>query len=255
MSAHASTDWPEAVEVCNEEGRSDIVLLCEHASNHLPAEYRQLGLGERHLARHIAWDIGAAEVARRLSARLDAPAFLGTYSRLLIDLNRPLTSTGSIPLRSEDTDIPGNAAIDGAERTRRAELMFAPFHERVVAHLDRRKAEGRLTRIVTIHSFTPVFLGVARPWHVGVLYEDDGELAQKFLAALRTDHALVVGDNEPYRIEREGDYAIPVHATDRGNPAVLLEIRHDLIDTPEGVAAWAGRLAAILQPIIATPAA
>ncbi|TIT39763.1 MAG: N-formylglutamate amidohydrolase, partial [Mesorhizobium sp.] len=109
----------------------DIVLLCEHASNHMPAEYRQLGLDASHLRRHIAWDIGASEVTRLLSARLDAPAFLSGYSRLLIDLNRPLDSPGSIPLLSEDTDIPGNAGIDAAERDRRAKIMFSPFHDRV----------------------------------------------------------------------------------------------------------------------------
>ncbi len=140
-------------------------MLCEHASNHMPTEYRQLGLDASHLQRHIAWDIGAAEVTRLLSARLDAPAFLSGYSRLLIDLNRPLDTPGSIPVLSEDTDIPGNVGIHTAERDRRAEIMFSPFHERVAAHLDRRLAQGRPTRIVTIHSFTPVFLGVARPWH------------------------------------------------------------------------------------------
>lgn len=243
MSAHASADWPGAVEVCNEAGRSDVVLLCEHASNHMPAEYRRLGLDERHLARHIAWDIGAAEVARRLSARLDAPAFLGTYSRLLIDLNRPLTSAGSIPLRSEDTDIPGNAAIDGAEQARRAKLMFAPFHERVVAHLDRRKAEGRPTRIATIHSFTPVFLGAARPWHAGILYGEARGFGETILAALQRDRDLIVGANVPYVITREDDYAVPVHGDGRGLPAVLIEMRQDLISSAAGIEAWAQRLA------------
>jgi predicted N-formylglutamate amidohydrolase len=246
MSAHPSADWPEAVEVCNESGRSDIVLLCEHASNHIPAEYRGLGLDERNLARHIAWDIGAAEVARALSARIDAPAFLGAYSRLLIDLNRPLTSAGSICLRSEDTDIPGNAGIDGAERTRRAQRIFAPFHERVAAHLDRRKAEGRPTRIVTIHSFTPVFLGVARPWHAGILYGEAIGLGEAIVAALRRDRALNVGANVPYAITPEDDYAVPVHGDRRGLPAVLIEIRQDLISSAAGADAWAERLASAL---------
>jgi predicted N-formylglutamate amidohydrolase len=243
MSAHASADWPAAVEVCNEDGRSDVVLLCEHASNHIPADYRGLGLDQRHLARHIAWDIGAAEVARRLSARLDAPAFLGAYSRLLIDLNRPLTSGGSIPVRSEDTDIPGNAAIDDAERTRRAKLMFAPFHERVVAHLDRRKAEGRPTRIATIHSFTPVFLGTARPWHAGILYGEARGFGEAILAALQRERDLNVGANVPYVITREDDYAVPVHGDGRGLPAALIEMRQDLIASATGIEAWAGRLA------------
>ena len=246
MTAHAGKDWPGAVEVLNERGRSDVALLCEHASNHIPAEYGQLGLDARSLQRHIAWDIGAAEVTRLLSARLDAPAFFGGYSRLLIDLNRPLGAKGSIPLRSEDTDIPGNVGIDAAERARRAEIMFSPFHDRVAAHLDLRIAEGRPTRIITIHSFTPVFLGIARPWHAGVLHGAASDLAEALISGLRNDLALNVEANVPYVISREDDYAVPVHGDDRGIPAVLVEIRQDLLTTRSGIEEWADRVAAAL---------
>ena len=245
-----TADWPEPVKIVNAGSRSPLVLVCDHASNHIPAAYGRLGVAPSELERHIAWDIGAAEVTRALAARLGTPAFLGAYSRLLVDLNRPFGVPTSMPVISEATRIPGNEGLDDAERTLRRERMFEPFHAAIADFLDRRGAVKNL--IVAIHSFTPIFLGVARPWHVGVLHEDGGELAQQFLAALRADRALVVGDNEPYRIDREGDYAIPVHGTDRGNPAVLLEIRHDLIDAPDGVASWAGRLAAILKPIVAT---
>lgn len=246
MTAQNEGDWPQAVEVLNEHGRSDIVLLCEHASNHMPAEYGRLGLEASHLQRHIAWDIGAAEVTRLLSARLDAPAFMSGYSRLLIDLNRPLGTLGSIPVLSEDTDIPGNVGIDMAERTRRAAIMFSPYHDRVAAHLDRRVAEGRPTRIVTIHSFTPVFLGVARPWHAGVLHDHASDLAEAILSGLRTDAALNVAANVPYVISRDADYAVPIHGDDRGIPAVLVEIRQDLLSTRSGIEEWANRLAAAL---------
>ena len=246
MTAQNEGDWPQAVEVLNEHGRSDIVLLCEHASNHMPAEYGRLGLEASHLQRHIAWDIGAAEVTRLLSARLDAPAFLSGYSRLLIDLNRPLGTLGSIPVLSEDTDIPGNVGIDVAERTRRAAIMFSPYHDRVAAHLDRRMTEGRPTRIVTIHSFTPVFLGVARPWHAGVLHDHAADLAEAILSGLRTDAALNVAANVPYVISRDADYAVPIHGDDRGIPAVLVEIRQDLLSTRSGIEEWVNRLAAAL---------
>jgi predicted N-formylglutamate amidohydrolase len=246
MTAQNEKDWPEAVEVLNEHGRSDIVLLCEHASNHMPAEYGRLGLDASHLQRHIAWDIGAAEVTRLLSASLDAPAFLSGYSRLLIDLNRPLGTQGSIPMLSEDTDIPGNVGVDATERTRRAEIMFSPFHDRVATHLDRRVAEGRPTRIVTIHSFTPVFLGVARPWHAGVLHDHASDLAEAILSGLRSDTALNVAANVPYVISRDADYAVPIHGDDRGIPAVLVEIRQDLLSTRSGIEEWADRLAAAL---------
>ncbi|WP_244661547.1 N-formylglutamate amidohydrolase [Mesorhizobium huakuii] len=220
--------------------------MCEHASNHIPVEYRQLGLDASHLQRHIAWDIGAAEVTRLLSARLDAAAFLSGYSRLLIDLNRPLGTSGSIPALSEDTDIPGNVGIDTAERDRRAKIMFSPFHDRVAAHLDRRMAKGRPTRIVTIHSFTPVFLGVARPWHAGVLHGHAADLAEAILSGLRADATLNVAANVPYVISRDADYAVPVHGDDRGIPAVLVEIRQDLLATRSGIEEWTDRLAAAL---------
>lgn len=246
MDARIDTDWPEAVEVLNENGCSQIVLLCEHASNHMPREYAWLGLDERHRRRHIAWDIGAAEVTRRLAARLDAPAFFSTYSRLLIDLNRPPETPDSIPLYSEGTHIPGNAGIAPAERARRIERIFAPFHERVAAHLDRRAAAGRTTQIVTIHSFTPVFLGVRRPWHAGVLFGGASDLAETILQGLRADPSLSVAPNQPYVISRDSDYAVPVHGDDRGIPAVLIEIRQDLISDEAGVAEWTDRLAAAL---------
>ncbi|MCV3210058.1 N-formylglutamate amidohydrolase [Mesorhizobium sp. YC-39] len=238
--------WPAAVEVLNENGRSDIVFLCEHASNHMPAEYSQLGLDASHLQRHIAWDIGAAEVTRLLSALLDAPAFLSGYSRLLIDLNRPLGTSGSIPVLSEDTEIPGNVGLDAAERAKRAEIMFTPFHDRVAAHLDRRAKAGRPTRIATIHSFTPVFLGKSRPWHAGVLYAGGKDFGEAILAGLRVDTALNVAANVPYVISRDADYAVPIHGDDHGIPAVLIEIRQDLLANRSGIEAWANRLAAAL---------
>jgi predicted N-formylglutamate amidohydrolase len=242
----AMDDWPEPVEVLNEAGRSDIVLLCEHASRHLPAEYSGLGLGEADLSRHIAWDIGAAAVTRSLALRLDAAAFLGTYSRLIIDLNRPIGAASAMPTRSEATDVPGNARLTATERERRHRLIHAPYHERVAVHLDRRVAAGRPTTLVTIHSFTPVFLGVARPWHAGILFDRSRTFAHAVIAGLARDPSLVVAANEPYTVDRDSDYAIPVHGTDRGLPAILVEIRNDLIDTDAGVAEWVERLAVVL---------
>lgn len=246
MDAEPEHDWPQAVEVLNEDGRSGIVLLCEHASNHMPARYHGLGLDAPHLQRHIAWDIGAAEVTRRLSEQLGAPAFLSNYSRLLIDLNRPLGSEGSIPMRSEDTDIPGNVGLDDAERTRRAAIMFTPFHDEVARHLDARQATGRPTRIVTIHSFTPVFLGERRPWHAGVLYDRAAMLGEAILEGLRTDPSLNVAPNVPYVISGDADYAVPIHGDRRGIEAALVEIRQDLLTDEAGIEEWAGRMAMTL---------
>lgn len=240
-------EWPAAVEVLNPGGTSPVVLVCEHASRHMPSLYRGLGLGHEDLARHIAWDIGAAAVTRGLSRQIDAVAYLAGYSRLLIDLNRPLDAKSSIPERSEATDVPGNAGLAPDERALRAERMFRPFHERIAADLNTREAEGRPTRIVSIHSFNPVFLGKARPWHAGVLFDRSRALADVIMTRLAADGALFVAANEPYVVSREEDYALLVHGQDRGHDAVLIEIRNDLISDDAGVAEWIGRMSEALQ--------
>jgi len=244
-------DERSAIEIVNEAGTSQIVLLCEHASNYVPREYHALGLNDSQLRRHIAWDIGAAGLTRLLSRRLDAPAFLGTRSRLLIDLNRPLGSSDSIPVRSEDTDIPGNAGLDAAERERRVRTIFTPFHDRVAAHLDRRARLGKPTCILAIHSFTPVFLGTSRPWHAGVLHGDVDSFALAILRNLQADHGLHAEANVPYVISRDDDYAIPIHGDDRGLPSALIEIRQDLLDSESAQEAWSVRLATTCKELLA----
>jgi predicted N-formylglutamate amidohydrolase len=245
--------WPDPIEVVNEDGASEFVLVCEHASRHVPDEYASLGLAERDLVRHIAWDIGAEDLTRRLSARLDAPAFLGTYSRLLIDLNRPLGVPSSIPVLSEATEIPGNMAIDKEERARREERIFEPFHARVKRHLNARLLAGRSTRLLTVHSFTPVYLDEQRPWHAGVLFAGAKEYGASMLAELQRETHLLVEANVPYSIAADGDYAIPVHGDQRGIPAVLLEIRHDQIAQAAGVAEWTDRVARVLGALAQEP--
>jgi predicted N-formylglutamate amidohydrolase len=242
----SATDWPAPVSLINAGGTSDIVLICEHASNHMPKEYGRLGVSEADLQRHIAWDIGAAAVTRGLSQLLDAPAFLGTYSRLLVDLNRPFGVPSSMPVRSECTDIPGNAGLTDDERQRRRQIIFEPFHAAVAMHLDERASSGKPTRLVTIHSFTPVFLGMPRPWHAGILYDRAEAFALRVIEGLSADRSLVIGRNVPYGIDRAEDYAVPIHGTDRGNPAILVEIRHDLIAVERGVAEWIQRLGEVL---------
>ena len=249
MHSVSTADWPEPIEILNEDSDNEIVLICEHAANHIPAEYERLGVGPGDLDRHIAWDVGAAAVTRGLSEALGAPAFLGAYSRLLVDLNRPFGCLSSMPVRSEATSIPGNIDLTEAELLRRRERVFDPFHARVAAMLDAREAAGLTSRIVAIHSFTPVYLGVARPWHVGILFDQSADFAEATMAALSTDPALVVGANVPYVIDREEDYAIPIFGTDRGNPAILVEIRNDLISDEAGIADWTRRMAWVLQEI------
>lgn len=238
---------PAAVRVVNEDGASAYVLLCEHASNEVPVAYGTLGVPAHDLERHIAWDIGAADLALRLSARLDAPLLLAGCSRLVIDLNRPLWAPTSIPLVSEATAIPGNRNLDAAERERRAATWFRPYHDRVAGLLDRRAAARRPTIVVGVHSFTPVFLGVPRPWHCGVLYAAAATFGRALVARLAAEDQIVIGDNEPYRIEAEHDYTVPVHGDARGLDAVLIEVRQDLLDAAWSSETWAKRLAAALM--------
>ena len=242
-----NADWPAPVEVLNEKGASEFVLVCEHASRHIPRDYGGLGLGEADLSRHIAWDVGAADVVRCLSATLDAPAFVATYSRLLIDLNRPTDSPSSIVERSEATDIPGNLAIAREERTRRIEHVFEPFHARVAGHLDARVRARNPTRLVTIHSFVPVFLDQSRPWHAGILFGRAAEFASQVMAGIKRDPGLVLDFNVPYQVTAEGDYTIPIHGDGHGIPAVEIEMRQDLIAHEAGAREWSGRLARALE--------
>lgn len=237
---------PAAVTVENAQGRSTFVLVCEHASNHIPARYAGLGLPAAELQRHIAWDIGAASLSRRLSALLDAPLVLSGASRLLIDCNRPPGVPSSIPQMSEATIIPGNRDLPPAEVAARRAAFFDPFQDAVARLLDARQQAGTPTAILGIHSFTPVFLGVARPWQAGVLYLRAAAFGARLRDALREDATLTVGENEPYQVNLEEDFTVPVHGDARGIPAALIEVRQDLLADPAGIEAWARRLAAIL---------
>ncbi len=237
---------PPPVTVVNEQGVSPYVLVCEHASNWLPPEYARLGLSDADLGRHIAWDIGAGQVARRLSALQGSPLIEAGASRLLIDLNRPTLSPSSIPELSEATVIPGNVNLGNAERQRRIAAWFDPFQMRLGKLLDDRRAAGMPTILIAVHSFTPVFLRLQRPWLAGVLYRRSRQFGSALVEALG-GASSGVAHNQPYQIDDSSDYTIPVHGEGRGLEAVLVELRQDLIDTKAGATEWAVRLAAALE--------
>ena len=237
---------PALFTVLNEDATGVWVLTCDHASNRIPEALGTLGLTAADLERHIAWDIGAAGLTADLAGRLDAVAVLQGYSRLVIDCNRPPGVASSVPIRSENTDIPGNIGLSAAEIACRREEIFAPYHAAIAAALDARAAAGRRTILVTMHSFTPVYDGQVRPMHAAVLYNRQTRLAHAVLAVLRAEPDLVVGDNDPYSVNDESDYGINVHGEQRGLPCVELEVRQDLIADAAGQAAWAARLARLL---------
>jgi predicted N-formylglutamate amidohydrolase len=239
-------DEPPPFEILNPKAASPWVINCDHASNRVPRALGTLGLTDAELARHIGWDIGAAAVTRGLVARLDAWAILQNYSRLVIDCNRRLDVPSSIPVRSENTDIPGNIGITGEDADRRRQEVFAPYHAAIAAALDARKAVGRATLLVAMHSFTPIYDGQYRPMQAAVLYNRDPRLASALYHRLCAEPGLVVGDNEPYHVADDTDYAVPVHAEPRGLAHVEIEIRQDLIADAAGQAEWIERFARLL---------
>ncbi|MBM3519070.1 MAG: N-formylglutamate amidohydrolase [Alphaproteobacteria bacterium] len=258
MSGSAGAAWlgagePAAVEVVNAGGACRILLTCDHASNRLPARLGDLGLSDSDRVRHIAWDGGIAEVARLLASRLDAPLILSGYSRLVIDCNRPLAASDSIPRISETTPIPGNHSVSAAEAAARAATFFWPYHDALDVLLRARIRRVGVPLYVALHSFTPVYKGLARPWHVGVTYRYDRRLAALLLAALRREAALCVGENQPYPVELKSDYSVPVHGERRGLPCALIEVRQDLLAEPAGVVAWAERLAVAVRAVADHP--
>jgi len=239
-------DEPPPYGVINPGGASELLLLCEHALPLIPRRLAHLGLPKSERLRHIGWDIGALALAQDLSARLDAALFHTSYSRLVVDCNRPLDNPSLMPETSETTAITGNRGLDATKRTARLETLFHPFQSAVSRRLDLRAAAGKPTFVVGVHSYTPVYKGVARPWHAGVLYAGAAAFADRLMRAMAQEDGLVIGDNEPYRIDHD-DYTVPVHGDARGLPALLIEVRHDLISSAQGVAEWAERLERCLR--------
>jgi predicted N-formylglutamate amidohydrolase len=236
----------------NVAGRSPFLLTSDHYGRRIPRSLGDLGVPESELTRHIAWDIGIAGVADALSKHLDAHLIAQRYSRLVIDCNRPAAAASSIPVISEATAIPGNEglATDAAEARRKA--IFDPYHRRIAETIDARLRDGIPTLLVSLHSFTPVYAGVARPWHIGTLYHRDVKLAPLLLKLLRQENDLVVGDNEPYAVNDATDYTIPVHGEARGLLNTGIEIRQDLIADQAGQKQWADRLARVFGEIETT---
>lgn len=246
-------DDPPPVELCHGEGRAPVLLTCDHASLEIPRRLAGLGLPPGAVRQHIGWDIGAATVTRRLAVALDAPAFLSGYSRLVVDCNRDPEDPSSIPMMSDGVAVPGNRDLDAAQRAARVESCFLPYHAAIAARLDAFLAAGRVPALLSIHSFTAMMNGAARPWHVGILWDKDPRIPVPLLSALGADPALVVGDNQPYSAREPAGYTVRHHAVARGLPHVAVELRQDLIASDVGAEEWAARLAAALEPILADP--
>jgi predicted N-formylglutamate amidohydrolase len=253
MASWIAADEPPAFELVNPCGRSRAILTCDHASPRIPRRLGDLGLAAADRLGHVAWDIGTAAVARRLARILDAPLVLSGYSRLVVDCNRPLEVASAFCTRSEDIHVPGNVALSDAEKAARAAAFYWPYQDAVHDLVTSRMGRDVLPVIVSIHSFTPVYLGRPRPWQIGVHYRLDRRLAALALDALRADATLTVGEKEPYPVALDEDYTIPVHAELRGLPYVLFEIRQDLLNAEPRIDAWADRLGGLLAKVLTDP--
>ncbi|PMW95359.1 N-formylglutamate amidohydrolase [Pseudomonas sp. FW215-R2] len=249
---HACTESAElglytrpVYNLIREDSTHPLILVCEHASRYIPDALNNLGLDDTAAREHIAWDIGALELAEQLSEKIGATLLSANYSRLLIDLNRPRHAPDSIPAQSEIYQVPGNRELDEATREYRRQCLFKPFHTRLQQLIDERLADGRPVRVVGIHSFTPVYYGQPRELEVGVLFGQSKAYAQRLLDGLDR-HPLKVAGNQPYKIDPLGDMTVPVHGDARGLESVLIEVRNDLLRNPEAVTRWANYLAPLL---------
>ncbi|WP_114946467.1 N-formylglutamate amidohydrolase [Microvirga calopogonii] len=243
---------PHPVEIVPGSVESGILILCDHASNAVPPDLGDLGLPETEFERHIAYDIGAAAVTRSLARRLGAPAILTRFSRLIIDPNRGRDDPTLVMRLSDGAVVPGNAKVDEAEVQSRIARFYDPYDDAIADAIHKAMAAGHPPVVVTVHSFTPIWRGWARPWHVGILWDADDRFAKPLLEGLAAEDGLVVGDNEPYDGALAGD-TVDRHATVRGLANALIEIRQDLISSDEGAEEWAERFARLLEPLAGRP--
>ena len=243
-------DDPPVFLIERAKGSSAFLLTCDHAGRAIPHRLASLGLSEDALSTHVAWDLGVAELGRRLSARLDAFLIMHNYSRLVIDANRPPGAPDSIPTLCERTRIAANEGLASADALARFEEVFQPYHHRIRDELDARSDLADRSVLVALHTFTPVYLDDARRWHAGVLYGRDSRLAGLVREGLRSDAALIVGDNEPYSVSDATDYTIIVHGEQRGIPHVELEVRQDLVASESDAQGWAERLGGVLEKAV-----
>ena len=239
-----SPSEPPSFRVLNPQGRAPAVLICDHASRAVPPALRNLGLPDDELLRHIGWDPGTAAIAERLAHALDAPAVLSGVSRLVIDCNRRPDDPTLICEVSDGTVVPGNRALDDAERERRLARYFRPYHAAIADTLDAARQRSAQPALLSIHSFTPALRAKdeARPWHIGVVWDRDGRLAQPLLQALQDEGDLMVGDNLPYSGRDHSGYSIFEHGQNRGLHHVMIEVRQDLVSSEAGISEWAERL-------------
>jgi predicted N-formylglutamate amidohydrolase len=241
----------EPVAVVNPGGRGDVLLICEHASATLPERFGSLGLSPEALRSHIAWDPGALAVCRVMSKSLDAALIYQRFSRLVYDCNRPPEAPGAMPAQSEIFAVPGNLNLTAAERDARTAALYLPFHAKVAEAIAERKRAGRRTVLVTIHSFTPVYLGEMRAVEIGILHDTDSRLADAMLQASADTGLYRIERNQPYGPADGVTHTLKKHGLANGLKNVMIEIRNDLIADEIGQGVVADFMTGLLRESLA----
>jgi predicted N-formylglutamate amidohydrolase len=246
-------DEPPPYTVLSVPAAHPALLVCDHATNRVPARLDGLGVSPADLKTHFAVDVGAAAVSELISQRLRLPAVLTGYSRLVVDCNRRLDDATAFPDQIDGVIVPGNQGLTQSQREARANSLYWPYHHAVREQLSALESLGAAPALIAIHSFTPELGGQQRPWHFGVLWDKDPRIPRSLLVSLGAVAGVQVGDNEPYSGKHPHDFTIDHHAEAEGLPHVSIEIRQDLIETDEGVQHWGGILADTLEQVLADP--
>ena len=241
----------EPVAVVNPGGAGDVLLVCEHASATLPKRLGNLGLSAEALTSHIAWDPGALAVCRLMSTSLDATLIYQRFSRLAYDCNRPPEAPGSMPAQSEIYEVPGNRNLTQTERDARTQALYLPFHQRVAETIAGRKRAGRRTVLVTMHSFTPVYLGQTRAVEIGILHDADSRLADRMLEAGADTGLYRIERNQPYGPADGVTHTLIKQGLANGLANVMIEIRNDLIADEVGQGVVADFMTGLLRESLA----
>jgi len=235
----------------NDHGRAPVLLVADHASPFFPAALNQLGLADWVLEKHVAWDIGVDELARCLADQLDAQLVMAGFSRLIIDPNRHPGDAGSIPEISDGIAVPGNQGLDDHQRAQRLHSFFKPYHEAIQRRLNSFLDRGVVPAMIAVHTCTPVFDRIVRPWHIGIMWDKDPRIPSHLLSYFEQHPEICFGDNEPYSGRHPHDFTIDFHAESAGIPHVGFEVRQDLVSDPAGAREWAGVLARALEGVLA----
>lgn len=244
------TDKAEAVEIVHPQAAGVGLILCEHASSHIPDRYDGLGLSEEARSSHVAWDPGARDLALLLSRALEAPVVASRVSRLVYDCNRPPEAPDAVPAKSERFDVPGNAALSDTDRQERVETVYRPFCEAVAGVIAARRASGKPLLVITVHSFTPVYFGRKRDVEIGILHDADSRLADAILARADLLPHRRIARNEPYGPADGVTHSLKIHALAHGFANVMLEVRNDLLRSAGDVQMMADELLQLIRPAL-----